>query len=320
MKQYIAICAKGLEDINQLEIKEILGAESEVVIPGRVKFSTGKIDLFISKTQSAMKVYELKQEPKEVEAIIPFEVEEPFRVSCSRKGDHMFTSNSVEKEVGETFFNQGNKVDLTKPKTIVFIDIVNDTIFVGIDLTPKLLSKREYRLRTHNQSINACIAYSLIRLAGYEQGKLLLDPFPKDGVVVIEALLFSKGKVYAIDPEFSTIKKIEINSKLAGVRKEVNLSRSELEWVDTKLQKGEVDCVVSSPPFPSRHMPEKEVDKLYKEFWHQMSFILNKESKIVLIAPTLQKLRESCQGFKVVEERVVGTSAIAYEVVIFKKN
>jgi 23S rRNA G2445 N2-methylase RlmL len=318
--KYVAICAKGLEDMTQLEIKELLNVNSEVLIPGRVAFETENIETFISKTQSSIKVYELKQHAHSLDEIKTFPIEGKFKATCSRKGAHKFSSNDVEKEIGKRFFEEGNKVDLKEPKVIVFIDIVDEDYFIGIDLTPKLLSKREYRIKIHNQSINSCIAYSLVRLSGFDETKILLDPFAKDGAVTIEAARFQKGKIFALDELFPCVRNVEINSKLAGVRKDVNVSRMAVEWLDTKFKEKEIDCVVSAIPFASKTVPENLVKKIYKELFYQLDFILKKDGVVVLISPKIELLKEMNEKLEIVEERQVSTSSLEYYVIVFKKK
>ncbi len=317
--KYIAICAKGLEDITQLEIKELLNVDSKVLIPGRIEFSTDKINNFKEKTQSTIKIYELKQKVKSLEEIKAFKIKGTYRVSCHRLGEHNFTSMQAEQETGEKFTELKNKVDLKNPETIVFLDIVDENIFVGIDLTPKLLSKREYRIKVHNQSINACIAYALVRLSGFNEEKILLDPFAKDGVIAIEALKYKEGKVYAFEDLFHNVKNLEINSKLANLRKKIKISRIEVEWLDTKLKENEVDCLVTAPPYPSKTISEKEIKKLYKELFHQLDYIMKKNSKIIFIAPKVKLLKEFIKNFKVIDERNVSTSNLNYKVLILQK-
>ena len=317
--KYIAICPNGMEDISQKEIKEILKAKSTVLVHGRVCFETKSVEKLISKTQSIMKVYELKQTCVKHEEIETFFVESPFRVVCSRKDEYGLGSQEVEKIVGEKFFLQGNTVDLRNPKSIVFIDIVEGKIFVGLDLSPVLLSKREYRVKIHNQSINACVAYGLVRLSGYTGKRVFIDPFCRDGIIAIEAARFKKGKIFAYDALFPDVRSTEINATLAHVRKEINISRIEIEWLDTKFVEEEVDFIVSAVPFVSKTLKENEVKRLYKEFFYHVSFILKKKGTVVCIVPQAELLKSMCEGLKVVEEREISTSNLSYSVVVFRK-
>tara|TARA_Y100000310_G_scaffold343984_1_gene454367 strand:- start:4817 stop:5773 length:957 start_codon:yes stop_codon:yes gene_type:complete len=317
--KYVAMCAKGLEDISQLELKEIFNIDSEKLRPGRVVFETNEIENVITKTRSIIKILELKQVCNDIEKIEFFPVKGSFKVSCSRKGEHAFNSIYVEQEIGKKFYAEGNEVDLKNPDTIVFVDIVDKDVIVGIDLSPNLLSKREYRVRNHNQSVNACIAYDLVRLAEFDETKSLLDPFPKDGVIAVEAALFAKGKVFAFADVFPQVRNVEINAKLAGVRKQIKVSRIELEWFDTKLGKEEIDCVVSAVPYSSKKTSENEIIKLYKELWHQLDYIVKKGGKVVFISPKVDLLKEMNEKFILVDERIVATSNLEYSVVVFNK-
>jgi 23S rRNA G2445 N2-methylase RlmL len=319
--EYIAICPEGLEDITQLEIKEILSVDSQIAYKGRVKLKTDKIQLLIEKTQSIIKIYEFKQEIISQEEVKAFEIESPFRVNCARKkgSTHGHSTQVVAKDVGEIFFKAGNEVDLTSPKTIIFVDILDTKMFVGIDLTPKLLSKRDYKIKIHNQSINSCIAYSVVRLSGFDDTKTLLDPFSKDGTIAIEAATYKKGKVYAIDSLFHNIKSVEVNSKLAGLRKDIQISRIDVEWLDTKFKEKEIDCLVSAVPYPSKHVPEKEVKKLYKELFYHLDYILKKGARVVLLAPKIDILKELNEKLQIIEEREIGTSNFRYKLIILSK-
>ena len=318
--KYIALCPKGLEDITQKEIKEILDVPSRVVLPGRVLFSTSVLAKLLKKTQSIMKIYSLQQECSRLEEIKVFPLVTPFRVICSRQGEYSLHSQEVEKIIGEKFYKEGNSVDLKNPKTIVFVDIVDGKIFIGKDQTPELLSRRKYRVKIHNQSLNACIAYGLIRLSGYTGSKkILLDPFCRDGIIPIEALLYKKGKVIAYDGLFPNVHSTEVNATLAHVRKILQVSRIETEWLDTKFAEGEVDCIVTAVPFPSKSLSENEAKKIYKDFFYHVSFILKKKGKIVCIAPHLVLFKSMCEGLGIVEEREVSTSNLSYSVVVFKK-
>lgn len=318
--KYIALCPRGLEDITQKEIQEILGVSSKKILSGRVLFSTASVSSLLKKAQSIIKVYALKQECSSLDEVKVFSLTAPFRVVCIREGEHTFTSQDVERIVGEKFYVKGNSVDLKNPKTIVFVDIVDEKIFLGVDQTPQLLSKRKYRVKIHNQSLNACTAYGLVRLSGYTGGKkILLDPFCKDGIIPIEALLYKKGKVIAYDALFPNVRSTEVNATLAGVRKDLTVSRIETEWLDTKFGEEEVDFIVSAMPFVSKTLAENEVKKLYKEFFYHAAFILKKKGRIVCIVPSAFLLKQMSEDFTVFEERIVSTSSLSYTVLVFTK-
>ena len=45
---------------------------------------------------------------------------------------------------------------------------------------------------------------------------------------------FDKANIFAFDSQFRHIDAAKKNSKIAGINKNINFSRTEIEWLDTK--------------------------------------------------------------------------------------
>jgi 23S rRNA G2445 N2-methylase RlmL len=90
-----------------------------------------------------------------------------------------------------------------------------------------------------------------------------------------------KSKVYGFDSQLRYLKAAQKNCKLAGV--EVNLSKADVEWLDTKFEKNSVDLIVSDPPRMSKHKDIKKLNKVYNELFYQADYILKKKGKVVLL-------------------------------------
>lgn len=311
----IAVTIKGIEDICAKEIKKILGSEGKKVCSGRVLFDSDNVEKLVRRGRSIERVYYLlnKLKFKKFEEIIDKAREidfskcigKSFMVKCNREGEHDFKSIDIEKDVGEIIFERGYKVDLKNPETIVYVDIVNDYCFIGVLLTPNKLSKREYRIRINNQSVNACLAYSLLEICGWDKNKSLFDPFCKDGVIVIEAALCGGKEVYGYDSNPNNVKNAEINAKLASVKVEFKI-------------KDEVDCIVTNPPFISKNRGKREIEEVYKEFFCKAEAIL--KGRMVIINPDIKSLKECARGFRVVEEREVCIGGMHRSIVVFEKS
>ncbi len=316
MKQ-IGIVPKGLED---QAIKEIGGRK---VAEGRVL--TENVD--VEKVQSVMKVYDFYGElvVENIEDFMSLKFDEKLKgrvkVSCHREGKHDFNSQDVERLVGGLLRDEGYEVDYKEFDEVLFVDVVDDKVFFGKELTRKLLSKRDYRIKIHKQSINACTAYCMVRLADWNEG-ILLDPFCKDGVIPIEAELFAEkedieGKVVGYDALFHNVRSAEINSKLAEIK--IKLARFDATWLDTKFEDDEVSAVVSAVPFPSKTFSENKVSVIYRDFFAALKLILG--GRAVLIAPKIDLLKEVAQeyGFKAVEEISTFMGKAEFKVVVFEK-
>jgi len=317
--EYIAKTTQGLENIAIKEVNGILNVKSKKVFKGRVSFKTDSIDNFIKKTRTSSEVYSLikKFNFKDKKSLlneikkIKFKIKKDFVVRCSRKGIHDFKSIEIEKLAGEIIHKKGFKVNLNSNE-IIYLDIEDKTCFLG-KLIAKDLCKRQYRFSYHNQSINACLAASLIKLANIKN-EVLLDPFCRDSVIPIEASLQNIKNIYASDPEKNNIRNSKINAKLAKAK--IKFSVSEIDWLDTKFKKNSVK-IVTSIPFESKRKSIEEIKPILKEFFHQIKYI-SKESIVLTQKPKLAKSIALNEKLKI-QEKKIESNNIKYSIFILKK-
>lgn len=360
----IAVTIQGLEKITQLEIKEILKLKSEVIVPSRVLFSTKSdkdLAKFIYNARSISKAYLLLDNFKfskheeildKVKGIkFPY-FKESFVVRCERSGNHGFNSVDVERLVGKFIYEKYKiNVDLNNPHVTIFIDIVDDNCFIGVDFSGIKLSKRNYRIKLMSSSINPLVAYSMVRLSGVKTADIVLDPFCKSGEIPIECALFlnafpncfrlrdkllfskflkikfndkvkpKKLNIIAMDYVQNSLRAAEINSKLGSVNKFIKFSRLEIEWLDTKFKKASVSKIITFPPFTSNNLPIEIVNKIYKELFYQAEYVLKNEGLITIISPKKELVEKYAfdYNFKKTKdvELVMGNNK--FNILIFKK-
>jgi len=278
-----------------------------------------------------------------------------FRVSyegnLSFKVNELFGELILKKLEKE---NKKIKVNLEEPEIIFYVYTIDNHCYFGIDFSGDL-EKRDYRVFNSQKSIKGVLAYCLVRLSNFSKDKVLVDCFTSSGEIPIEAALFSvkksvhffnkdkfnflkfvpsaleelenidreqedvKTKIYAIDSKFSSLKLAKQNAKIAGINKKIRFSRLDVGWLDTKFKKGEVDCIVSRIKEVSKRNREEEVKKLYKEFFYNAEFILNKNGKIVLLLRKIDLLKDIAEeyGFKLEEKREVFLGKARFYVVVF---
>jgi putative N6-adenine-specific DNA methylase len=249
------------------------------------------------------------------------------------------------------------KVSLDSPEIIIFVYLTENKCYVGIDFAGFDLSKRTYNIFTHPAAIKGTIAYFLVRLSRCNKNETLLDPFSGSGTIPIEAALFTssfpvnffsrekfiflkfskfknfnfrrlfkkldneisspKSKIYNIDSSMQYLNYAKKNSKLAGIGKKITFSRTDIEWLDTKFEKGSIDKIITKLP----PVQTKDIDKLYSEFFYQAEFILNKKGKIVLIGNKDKvKSFSSRYGFRISGERNVFSGKKEYEIFVLSKQ
>lgn len=279
----------------------------------------------------------------------------PTEKICEKAGSFIIENIKKNKKYKQ-------KVDLSYPNIIFFVYVLENDCYLGIDFSGTELNKREYKIFIHPSSLKATIAYALVRISSYNEKEVLLDPFTGSGTIPIETALFAskfpvnyyrkndfsflnfkifkkldfnkffnkinkqikktKTKICGYDSILGYITNAKKNAKIAGINKQLNLSRIEVEWLDTKFHKGTVDKIVTNPPQLSRHVNQKDVEKVYNELFHQAEFILKKKGEVIIISRNTALLKQCAKkyNFKVKEEREVYSGKEIFKIVVFCKS
>ena len=121
-------------------------------------------------------------------------------------------------------------------------------------------------------------------------------------------------------PFQSDVKASEKNAKIAGVDKAIDFTRQDVEWLDFKVKKSSVDCIVSNIPCPSQNMAASALKKTYDEIFFQVKHTLDKKGKAVFMGRNLTFLKECAKDVKVSKELQFMNGKETLEVVMFEKK
>jgi putative N6-adenine-specific DNA methylase len=365
MYRGLAICSPGGEEVTANEISEIIKAKNTQKKANVVSFefsdlldlcalcyraqSIKKIILSMAEFRIFKSLDDTSDEFKKAFEMIEFtnwlSKSKSFRVECERTGDHDYTSVDIATELAghlldflEKKHNLSLKTDFDNPGISFFLYITGSIGYFGIDFSGIDLSKRQYKIFNHPESLKGTTGYHLIRESGYNSRKSLLDPFMGSGIILIEAGIFGskfpvqyynkekllfmnfdffkeygiekffkeqeskitveKLEIYGFDYQLKYLKSTQKNAKLAGIDKQINLSKCEIEWLDTKMDKKSVDCIVTDPPRPSKHKEDKNLVKVYSELFYQADYVLKKNGCVVLLTKEDKLLVESAKKHK----------------------
>ncbi|MBI2673146.1 methyltransferase [Candidatus Woesearchaeota archaeon] len=322
---YVAVTLKGIEDIAAKELKSIDKQLKVIKIEeARIIFSTKSIEK-IKEAKTIIYLYELfarfnfkKTEDfsKELKKIDFSFIKKDFVVKCNREGEHNFNSNDIARYIGEIIYKKGFKVNLDSD-TAIYIDIIKNKAFIGKLLVKEKLSKREYRLKLSNKTVNPCLAAALILISKSKKEDPLLDPFCKDGIIPIEAALIGYKNVYGIDETENNVRMAKINSKLANAK--VKLLHNKIDWIDTYFKKDSL-TIITNPPTSSKIISESEITKLYNEFFNQAKFVLKNKMVIAITKKDLFNSIAKSFKFKLLEERKVIIGDLGYYILIYKNH
>lgn len=354
----------GVEWCAALEIEEMVGAECDVH-EAVVSFdaSDKELALLCTRSQSCrrflraiveMDASSLESMQKELGKALEksYLDGKSFRVTCDRVGEHSFTSHDAEKALGATVVEKyGNDVDLEDPEVIIFCQIQEDMAYVGFDFSGKDLSQRDYRVYSHPSSFRGDIAYSLVRMAGFEKGMVLLDPFAGSSVIPIEAAYFSTGvdvhqepgfafekfmdyshepvleadeepRIFAFDHSLNALKYGKNNARIGRVDNLITFSKCDVEWLDTKFDKHGVDVIVTQPPQNSNHASAQLVRSVYDEFFYQSKYVLAEQGCIVVLMNNTGLFLGAAEkhNFEVTEQRKIIVGEIEYSALKLRKK
>ncbi len=369
----LIVTHRGAEQVACQEVSDLLQQKAKVEEQAVIFFIKNKEELCLLcyKAQAAIKVLLLL-----VESDVDFELvrkelskvklkewlhNKTFAVRCMKQGHEDLHTPEIEGKIGEILVELceqqkiKTKVSLEDPDVTVFCFLSEKKLYIGIDFAGFDLSKRYYKIFQHPETLKGTIGYTLLRIAGYTAGQLLVDPFCGSGIIPIEAACFSYNfpvHFYAKDKfaflkfmkfDFSKIDKkikkpgkitifgfdhnvryVDVakkNATIAGVNKYISFSRIAVEWHDTKLGEHSVDLIAGNPPSASHVVDKKEIEKLYHELFYQADFVLSKKGKIVLAARDTELAIPAAEKykFKVVDEKVVYSSKLGLKVLVFAR-
>jgi putative N6-adenine-specific DNA methylase len=103
----------------------------------------------------------------------------------------------VREAVAQSFARRGGavpRVDLEDPKVTVVAVAGHGRALLGLDTSGKSLDKRGYRMEGHPAPLKETLAAAVLRLAGYDGSRPLLDPMCGSGTLAIEAATIALRK------------------------------------------------------------------------------------------------------------------------------
>jgi 23S rRNA G2445 N2-methylase RlmL len=332
----------GIEDIVEKEVEEVLEAEASRFhgLPGRVSVEI--------REEKLAKVFSLRSIYHAVRHVSLFEIRtgeeglldvynglknieiedlknaETFRVTCQRIGEHAFTSVQVQKHAGQAIVDKyGKKVSLKSFDVNVVCDVIGSRCYVGVQLTRESLHKRFERLFNHPAAIKAPLAYGMLKIAGVNDGDVLLDPFCGGGTIPIEAAQVWDGRItiFGSDINNGFLEGARRNAKAAGVEKHISFRIADARRLE-EFYDSNIDRIVTNPPYGVRMGREKNLRETYFNFLNSASKIMKPDSRIVTISLKATAFRNTVfqtKRFKLVHERVVETGGLYPHIFVLEK-
>jgi tRNA (guanine6-N2)-methyltransferase len=214
-----------------------------------------------------------------------------FRVSCTRVGDHPFSSPEVEREAGAILQERyGTAVDLEGYALHVKVDIVGSRAFCGYQLTGRKGLDRRYRWIYHPRvTLRTPIAYSMLVIAGYDRHPgALHDPFCGSGTILLEAAAIASRhpacdvRLSGSDRDPRAVDGATSNLQAAGLTGTA-VSQVDARELSLTIPESSLDYIVTNPPFGIKIAKGQSLYGLYRDFLAAAIHVLRPGGTLALL-------------------------------------
>ncbi|MBU1159655.1 methyltransferase domain-containing protein [Patescibacteria group bacterium] len=224
------------------------------------------------------------------------EVFKSFKITCA--GSDSPEVRSVAKYVEENWgLIEKEEADL-KIHMIKHDDIWE----IGIQITPRPLSVRAYKVRNMSGAMDPTVAYALNSLCGLDQAESYLNVFSGSATLLIEAgqCYPNLKKLIGFDNNKKHISLAIQNIKKAGLIQKIELKEKDI--VD-KPDLGKFDVITSDLPFGMSISKDEDLDKLYQCFIEYCEQSLNHAGILAVYTSEHEMLEKIIRGsrFKVIK-------------------
>lgn len=182
-----------------------------------------------------------------------------FRINCA--GSDSPEVRSISKYIQETYsLEESEEADLK-----IHIIKPEDVWEIGIQITPRPLSVRDYKVVNMSGAMDPTIAYAVNSFCNLERATTYLNIFSGSATLLIEAgLSFSNlEKLVGFDNEKKHLSLSVQNVKKAGLIKKIQIKEAD---IFDKPDFGKFDAIVSDLPFGMLILKNEDLEKLYKAF------------------------------------------------------
>ncbi len=219
-----------------------------------------------------------------------------FKISCA--GSDSPEIRSIVKYIQDTYgMEESNEADLK-----IHIIKLEDIWEIGIQITPRPLSVRDYRIVNMSGAMYPTIAYAVNSFCNLDSAHSYLNIFSGSATLLIEAgqCYPNLEKLLGFDNNKKHLSLSIQNIKKAGLIKRVQVKEAD---IFNKPDFGTFDAIVSDLPFGMSISKDEDLEKVYTTFIQYCESILNTSGRLVIytseyefIEPILYKSR-----FKIVK-------------------
>lgn len=210
-----------------------------------------------------------------VDIVIKNDVFKTFKISCA--GSDSPEVRDIAKYIKDTYeLQESDEADLK-----IHIIKTDDIWEMGVQITPRPLSVRDYRVVNMSGAMDPTIAYAANSFCNLESAHSYLNIFSGSATLLIEAgqCYPNLNKLIGFDNEKKHLSLSIQNIKKAGLIEKVQVK--EFDIFD-KPDLGKFDVIVSDLPFGMSISKGEDLEKLYETFTKYCEDVLNTTGRLVV--------------------------------------
>ncbi len=197
-----------------------------------------------------------------------------FKLTCA--GSDSAEVRGIAKYIEETYgLREEEEADAK-----VHIIKIGDVWEIGVQVTPRPLSVRNYRVRNMSGAMDPTVAYAVNSLGNLENAKSYLNVFSGSATLLIEAAQCYPNLEKCIGFD---IDKKHLSLSLQNIKEAGLIERAEVKEGDIfdKPSLGTFDVITSDLPFGMVIGKGEDLEYLYKTFVEYCENSLNQEGRLV---------------------------------------
>ena len=203
-----------------------------------------------------------------------------FRLTLQAQGHHAFSEGDVRGMVLERLRAEPSLGPLREGADVhVRLQIIRDAGLLGLQLPPRPLKSRPYKLVTRPGSLDPTVAYCLARMGELKPTDICLDPMCGAGTIAIEAGEGFGPRLICGDIDRAALRMARENVREAGLRAQPGC----WDALRLPLADASVDTVVTNLPY-GKDIPLGDPQAFVTGLLKELGRVVRRGGRIVLLS------------------------------------
>jgi tRNA G10 N-methylase Trm11 len=220
-----------------------------------------------------------------IEKVINVDKFKTFKITCA--GSDSSEVKSINEYIKETY----KLVEKEEADMKIHIIKLDEIWEIGIQITPRPLSFRDYKIKNMSGAMDPTIAYAVNYLCELENVNTYLNIFSGSATLLIEAGQCYRNlkQLIGFDNDKKHISLAIQNIKKAGLIKKIQLKEKN---IFDRPDLGKFDVIASDLPFGMAILKNEDLEKLYQCFVEYSQETLNHDGKLVVYTSEHEMLKK----------------------------